>query len=226
MRGAIIFDFDGTIADSMVLMVEAYNYAAELHGLNQLSTKDVDRLRLMHLRDILYLLKIPYLKVPLVLYSALNYYKVHVASVKLFEGVAQMLCSLKVLGYDLYIVSTNNTETIRAFLGEHDLNFFNGIYSCGSSMFGKDTVIESLIKKEMIVPAEAFYVGDEMRDIDAARRVGLQAVAVGWGYNRRSVLLKQRPDILVDEPEELVSFFSRNGAKKDDRSSKLRSSRS
>lgn len=207
MTKAIIFDFDGTLADSMYLMIESYNLAAHTYGCKRVEPEDVEQLRSMHLRDILYLLKIPYLKLPFLLYSALGYYKNKLSTVKIFDGIAEMLCSLKVLGFDLYIVSTNSTDTIESFLKEHDLLFFKGVYSCGSNMFGKGTVIKTVIKKESIKPMHAFYVGDELRDIDAGHQAGMKVMAVSWGYNSRVMLADHKPDVIVDNPQELVTFF-------------------
>jgi phosphoglycolate phosphatase-like HAD superfamily hydrolase len=207
MSKVIIFDFDGTLADSMMLMVESYNRAAKTYGCTLIDQRDLVQLRSMHLRDILYLLKIPYLKLPFVLYSSLSYYKTEILSVKVFPGIPEMLCSLKVMGYDLYIVSTNNTDTIAHFLKEHGLDFFKGIYSCGSNMFGKDSVIKSVCKKEKIIPSKAFYVGDELRDVDAGHQAGTRVMAVSWGYNSRETLVKQKADVVVDTPLELVDFF-------------------
>ena len=209
MRKAIIFDFDGTLADSMQLMIESYNQAAASYGSKKVEPEDIEQLRSMHLRDILYLLKIPYLKLPFLLYSALSYYKTKLSTVKLFDGIPEMLCSLKVLGYDLYIVSTNNTDTIESFLKEHDLNFFKGVFSCGSNMFGKDSVIKTVIKKENINPANAFYVGDELRDIEAGHQAGVKVIAVSWGYNSREILAEHKAEAVVDKPRELVAFMQR-----------------
>lgn len=209
MNKVIIFDFDGTLADSMQLMIESYNFAAQTYACKKVEPEDVAQLRSMHLRDILYLLKIPYLKLPFLLYSALSYYKTKLSTVTIFDGIAEMLCSLKVLGYDLYIVSTNNTDTIYSFLKEHDLDFFKGVYSCGSNMFGKGSVIKTLLKYEHIHPHNALYVGDELRDIDAGHQAGMQVIAVSWGYNSREKLAGHKADAIVDRPCELVAFVQR-----------------
>ena len=53
----------------------------------------------------------------------------------------------------------------------------------------------------------AIYVGDETRDVEAARKAGVQIIAVGWGLNSRASLLLQNPDFIVDSPEELTQLF-------------------
>lgn len=51
------------------------------------------------------------------------------------------------------------------------------------------------------------YVGDEVRDIDAAKAVGLISVAVCWGFNSRFALEKAQPSFIADNPEELLEFI-------------------
>lgn len=210
MSKIIIFDFDGTLVDSMQLMIESYNQAAHTYGCAPVQPDALKQLRSMHLRDILYLLKIPYLKLPFLVYSSLSYYRKKLSAVKIFSGIPEMLCSLKVLGFRLYIVSTNSVETIEFFLKDQDLNFFQGIYSCGSNMFGKDYLITSIIKNEHVQPHDVFYIGDELRDIEAAQKTGARMIAVSWGYNAREKLKQYKIDALVDTPDELLDFLKNN----------------
>jgi phosphoglycolate phosphatase len=53
-------------------------------------------------------------------------------------------------------------------------------------------------------------VGDETRDIDAAREAGVQCAAVTWGIHSRQVLQKHAPAAIIDKPEELsISVFNK-----------------
>jgi phosphoglycolate phosphatase-like HAD superfamily hydrolase len=53
----------------------------------------------------------------------------------------------------------------------------------------------------------AVYVGDEVRDIVAARKAGVDVAAVSWGYNTREVLAKHEPDYLIERPELLPTLL-------------------
>lgn len=207
MPKVIIFDFDGTIADSIHIMLASYNQAAQHYRCAHINSSDLKEMRSMHLRDVLYFLKIPYLKLPFVLFSTLSHYKTMLNKVGVFNGIPTALCRLMVDGHKLYIVSTNSPDTIKLFLKEHEIDFFDGIYSCGSHMFGKGSIIKKLIKKESIDLKETYYVGDELRDIDAAHQVGVTSVAVGWGYNTPEKLAQQNPSVIINEPLELVDYF-------------------
>jgi len=48
-----------------------------------------------------------------------------------------------------------------------------------------------------------FYVCDEVRDIEAARKSGISSIAVTWGYNTKDALIKENPDFLANTPDEL-----------------------
>ena len=52
------------------------------------------------------------------------------------------------------------------------------------------------------------YVGDEARDMEAARRAGVHSVGVTWGFNNRSALEKANPEKLVDKPKDLLKLFA------------------
>ncbi len=207
MPKIIIFDFDGTIADSIDIMVESYNQSAITYGCKKIGPLEVKQMRNMHARDVLYFLKIPYLKLPFVLFSTLSYYKKLLSKVTIFDDIPAMLCRLMVSGHKLYIVSTNAPDTIDLFLKEHDIDFFDGVYSCGSHMFGKGAIIKKLIKKEALDSSDVYYVGDELRDVDAAHQIGVKSIAVSWGYNTRAKLSLQKPELIVDKPLEIVAYF-------------------
>ena len=70
-------------------------------------------------------------------------------------------------------------------------------------MFGKDKVLRKLLKIQKVPLGHAVYVGDETRDIDAARAVGISVIAVSWGAHSRSLLETREPDYLIDSVSEL-----------------------
>ena len=53
-----------------------------------------------------------------------------------------------------------------------------------------------------------FYVCDEVRDIEAARKSGIKSIAVTWGYNTKGALIKENPDFLVNSPDELRNIIT------------------
>ena len=50
---------------------------------------------------------------------------------------------------------------------------------------------------------EIIYVGDEMRDIEASKKVGIPVIAVSWGLNKREALESFKPDQMAHSPKDL-----------------------
>ena len=75
-------------------------------------------------------------------------------------------------------------------------------------MFGKDKKLRSAMRKYNLNPKETFYIGDETRDIEAAKKVRIKSVAVTWGFESEKVLKKADPDFIIKSPEEFLAIFN------------------
>ena len=82
-------------------------------------------------------------------------------------------------------------------------DYFDAIVG-GVSLFKKAGELKKIKKQYSIDHNDIVYVGDETRDIIAAKKVGVRSVAVSWGYNSESALKDLQPDILVKTPEQLA----------------------
>jgi len=92
-------------------------------------------------------------------------------------------------------------------LNKNNLNVFDFIYSEGD-IFNKADKMKTLLEERKLNPESVFYVGDETRDIEAARAAGIKMIAVSWGFNKEEILKKENPDYLIRKPEELVSLLN------------------
>lgn len=81
---------------------------------------------------------------------------------------------------------------------------FDFIYS-GKNLFGKDKVMVQMLAKEGLAKASVLYVGDELRDIEASKKVGLKVVAVTWGLHTKEALEALNPDAVAETPAALVA---------------------
>ncbi len=79
--------------------------------------------------------------------------------------------------------------------------------SVGSGLFGKRRTLNKVIKQHNLKKDDILYVGDEVRDIEASRGVGIAVASVTWGYNSRKVLQAYGPDYLIDQPQELLHIL-------------------
>jgi phosphoglycolate phosphatase len=206
MNKTILFDFDGTLADSLGVVIEITNELAPDLGFAQIAAEQVDDFKKMSSREIIQLSGISLWRIPFLMRRFQTGFQRKAKDVKLFPGIDRLLRDLKQEGYRLGIVSSNSVENIQAVLHHHEVaNLFSFVQSC--SVFGKGRALRSAMRANYIQPATAFYVGDEIRDIEAARRSNLSTISVTWGFNSADVLSKQQPDYLVDTPGEILELL-------------------
>ncbi len=108
--------------------------------------------------------------------------------------------------FQIGILTSNTQENVKQFLDKNEMDFFDFIRT-GKSVFGKSHMINKIIKQRHVSKSEAFYVCDEVRDIEAARKSGIKSIVVTWGYNTKDVLIKENPDFLVNSPDELKNII-------------------
>lgn len=207
-RPTLVFDFDGTLADTMTAYGEAWNIVAESMGLKQITPDEISRLRDQKPGDILRYLGLSRLRLPLAAKRMRQELNKNIESLQCVPGMKETLARLKTRYNSLGILTSNSKENVNAFLKNRDLEVFDFIYS-GSRIFGKSVILKFLLKKHKLAPKDVVYICDEVRDIEAARKVKIKAVAVSWGFNSGLILEKERPEALVHEPGELVEVLEK-----------------
>lgn len=203
----IIFDFDGTIADTVPHIFEAASELAVAHGLKHLTREDFEMLRGMTPGQIISYFKIPLYKIPALVREGQQKLKKHMTDVSYIKGMPETLVQLITDGYTLGILTSNSTENVEKFLHDNKLVPFHFIHS-QKNLFGKDHALKQVMKKYAIRVQDAVYVGDEVRDVEACLKIGLDVVSVTWGFNSRNVLSKLNKGFIIDRPEELPGVLS------------------
>lgn len=195
----IVFDFDGTLADTFDII--------KTIALNEYSEYDIDveLFKSEGARGMLKKLNIPRWKLPGMILNVTSKLR-NSKDIKLFPGMIDLLNNLKV-DYKIGIVSSSTSEIINNTLKEYNIeNLFEFVYS-ESSLFGKHSVLKRMCSKHNIDPLEVIYVGDEDRDIIAAKKANIKTIAVTWGFNSKEKLSKENPDYLVDSPMQILEVF-------------------
>jgi len=197
---SVIFDFDGTIADTLPLAIDC---AEQTLGNLNLSDKKIERYRNMTVLQLVKELKVPVHKIPKYAVYARGYIKKHRDEIKFFKGISETIKTLNEHGFQLYIVSSNSVENINFLLNKMDLgpNFKSVVGGVG--VFGKTLALKSVIRKFKIDKNRVTYVGDEVRDIKAAKKVGVPIISVTWGFNGKTILSENNPDEMADKPQKL-----------------------
>lgn len=206
MKKVILFDFDGTIADSFDNFLEIVRVLSDKHNLPKLSDTEMEELRSEDARSILKKLKIPFYKIPQLGRDMKTLQAESLTKIQVFKDLPAVLHDLKNEGYKLGIVTSNGEENVRNFLKNNDIDIFEFIQS-DSSLFGKDRVIKKVLSQRGYTRDEAIYIGDEIRDIQACKSAGVRIIAVTWGFNSKAGLEKNNPDFLAQKPQDLTTII-------------------
>jgi phosphoglycolate phosphatase len=207
-RALVIFDFDGTVADSFAESLLAYNRVAPRLRLRRVKEDEVPELRRMSGGRLMQALGIPMWKLPRLMISVRADLLDHFHSVKPIAGIGEALQDLADAGHHLAIVTSNSQENVRGFLARHGLEIFETVVA-GTSIFGKSTRLRRLVKTARTNATNSVYIGDTSPDIRAAREARTAAVAVTWGFSDREPLAAESPDALVESTGDLAGAVLR-----------------
>ena len=205
----IIFDFDGTIADSFDTVFAISNRLADEFGFPITPLEDVDAWKNLSSQEILRRSNVPFVKLPFLLRRLRFELNQEIAGLQPIAGIKEALLELKRQGHHLGIVTSNSRQNVIAFLAAQDMREVFDFVDSGLTLFGKGRIIQKILRHNRIDPATAIYVGDETRDVEAARKIGIKVIAVCWGFNSCKVLGAQQPDFLITNPAELVTATNR-----------------
>lgn len=201
---SVIFDFDGTIADSREVLLAQYNQIAPRLRVRPVQRADLERLQRLAPKDAMREYDVAWWKVPLLVYAIRRALRDQIACIDLCRGMREVLAELSAQNVRCSVLSTNSTENIARFSKHHGLPRFSAI--CGNvSMFGKARALERFIREQGLDRKHVVYVGDEVRDVEAANRIGVRCVAVTWGFSHRDSLAQRHPWRLVTTADELIA---------------------
>ena len=199
----IIFDFDGTLADTFPSFVHVFDEAADKYGFNRLDRAQHHTLRGADARQIMAHHAIPLWKVPAIARFMRAGLAADIDNIKLFAGVAQALRSLSAQGVVLTIVSSNSLGNVRAVLGLELAALFSHL-ECGASLFGKLAKVRKVLAATGIAPQDTMLIGDEIRDAKAAADAGVDFGAVAWGFNHVEALAACAPRQVFHQVAEMA----------------------
>ena len=196
-----IFDFDGTLADSLPWFRASFQDMITRFDLAPVGPDEIEGLRMMTGRQIMARLNVPAWRLPAIV-SDMRKRKLAAASeISLFDGVEQMLSALQHLGISSAIVSSDSEESVRRVLGP--IASLISRFDCGAALFGKHRKFRRVARRLGAKPADTICIGDELRDIEAARTAGMDSGAVAWGYAFPAALRSARPTHFFGTIEEL-----------------------
>ncbi len=188
-----LFDFDGTLADSFPFFVSVFNQLAEQHDFKKIDLCEASAFRHYTPQQIMKHIGLPSWKLPLVATSVISMMRKNAESISLFAQVDDMLLHLSNAGVMLAIVTSNSYDNVIQILGPANAKLISH-FECGMSIFGKSARIRRLLKKTTIPASKAIYIGDQVPDLEAARKESVAFGAVSWGYGAIELLRKHSPE--------------------------------
>lgn len=200
----LILDFDGTLADSRPWFLGALDDAARRFGFRRVTPEEAEALRGLPTAAILRALRVAPWQVPMI---ALHMRRLAAAAPPppLFPGTAAMLHRLAAGGITLALVTSNAEATARRALGPAAETISH--WACDTALFGKAARFRAMVKRAGVSPQDAVAIGDESRDVEAARRAGIRVAAVTWGYATPEALAAARPDAIITAIEALPHWL-------------------
>ena len=201
----VIWDFDGTLADTLRLALAVYNRLAEKHGFRPVT--DPMSVREMNLSEFLTQYSVPAWRVPLAFASFLAEVKSSSAKIRLNQHVAEAVRVTAELGVQHAVVSSNDTNVIERCLSANDLREQFTYVRGTSRIFGKERRIRDACRCCQTEFGDALYVGDEVRDVAAARAAGVHIASATWGLNSEVALRAEAPDFILDNPLQLAEVL-------------------
>ena len=199
----VIFDLDGTLADSFPWFLRVVNDVAREFDFRQVDAGDVEALRRKGSREILKFVGVPLWKLPMIATRMRVLKQSHLRDISLFDGVPAMLKSLKNAGMLLALVSSDSEANARLQLGPDNAALFTH-FACGASLFGKAVKFSQVVKQVNVSPRQAIAIGDEARDCEAARTAGIAFGAVTWGYADPDTLRALNPDEIFSTVDDIT----------------------
>lgn len=206
----VLFDLDGTIIDSFEGITKCVQYALNSHGVE---VESLDELR-------------DYIGPPLK-YSFQKHYgfddettddligkyrerfdETGIFENELYPGVEDALRELKNRGYRIALASSKPEDACRRILDQHGLlDYFDEVV--GASLDGRISTKESVLlevirRMELSGPKEAVLIGDTVFDVEGARQVGMDCIAVTYGFGSRNDLEQAGAACICEDLEEVV----------------------
>jgi len=202
----LLFDFDGTIADTFQCGLEILNLMAPEFGYRPLADEDVPRARDMRTGELMKFLGIPAIRMPKISKRGKQELGKRMDAVQPLPGMIGLVRQLQEEGFRLGILTSNSRENVAEFLKRFDIEVFEFVHT-SSKLSGKGRVIRRILKSLGLAPGEVLLVGDEVRDIEAAQETGIHVAVVTWGYNSLKALQSANPDHIVEIPGALMELL-------------------
>lgn len=204
-RPYLMFDFDGTLADSINLGMIIANNLSRRCGYPPLTEEDIGSFRGMSLKEAFKWLRLPFYKLPFFVHQVKLELSKHIDDLMPFAEIPETLRTLQAAGIPMSLLTSNSHANVMPFLKKHEMDVFDW-YVCDVGLFRKSQALSTQLKRKEAEERNPVYIGDEQRDIRAAKHNHIPIISVTWGFHPRSMLEKLNPEYLIDRPRDLLEI--------------------
>jgi phosphoglycolate phosphatase len=204
----VIFDFDGTLADSIPWLRRVLGELADEFGFHRPDDLELERLRHTPPHEALAMLRVPRWKMPFIAARARRRMARELDAIRPFPGVEDVLRHLADAGLTLALVSSNSRRNVERVLGPPTAARI-AHWACGAALLGKAALFRRVLRRSGIAAGETLCVGDELRDAQAARAAGIAFGAVGWGVHELAALRGESPAEVFERVGDLARLAPR-----------------
>ena len=205
----VLFDYDGTLADSFPWVMSVIDQVAERYRLPKVEPGMVEALRRLDARQITRRMGFSAWKIPWIARDMRKLAARDAQQIPLFPGVDRLLPGLSAQGIRLGVVSSNSAANVQRALGPALAPLIQE-YECNVSLFGKAGRIRKILHRTRTAPGETLLIGDELRDLEAAHKAGIAFGAVAWGYTDVRAFLERSPEEVFLRMDDLLAQFDIN----------------
>jgi phosphoglycolate phosphatase len=199
----LVFDFDGTICDSFDLTLQIANEYLTRLGKKTVEAKDF---RECGIEELLKDYKLNKFQILVYIFKGRRELARHIKDLKSFSGLPEVLVELSKHN-KLSIISSNSRRNIEKFLKINNIYEYFSFIISSPTIFEKSKKIEYAIRKYNLDKSKTYYIGDEVRDIQAAKRAKVKSIAVSWGFADKKLLEKYDPDLIIQQPLKLLQLY-------------------
>jgi|LakMenEpi03Aug12_release.lakeMendotaPanAssembly.Ray.scaffolds.fasta_scaffold84304_2 phosphoglycolate phosphatase len=190
-----LWDFDGTLAHSWPQGLKVFNEIAARRGFAPIT--DPQSLRRMRPREFLRQHRIRLWHIAGLVREWQRGMAAYMSEVELFPGIHEALRTLQQAGIRHGILSSNTVDNIRSCLRSRGIEEMFEVIQSAPRLSGKGRALRRMLKDLALDPARVVYIGDEARDVLAARKAGISSGAVGWGLHPLDQLAAHAPTHLI-----------------------------
>lgn len=201
-----VLDFDGTLADTLPFVLSIADHLSEKYNLAKMDKSDINSLKDQNAAELMKKHNVPAWKLPILAAEVQRLMHQNIEHIRLFPGMVEVLRTLNSMGVHIAVVTSNAMKNLEKVLDSETLSLISH-FECGVSLFGKSEKLQKLLGHCGLSGQEVISIGDELRDIEAARKAGVDCAAVSWGYASRESLRAGRPDYLLDEVKQIVEIL-------------------